>query len=193
MMESTPSICELFPAWCRETSRKRRRIEERMKHHTRPIDRNPSQSITNNKIVKEHPNKKVAFADEKSCVVHLCHYSSTDLHQSWYQPADFADFERSTQNTVEEFSKAGNNLTQIDPSRFCLRGLESQLSVDHVIKKKATQKALLEAVFEMQRSFHDRKDSNIEVIRVVSSVYSKRSSDDARLRGQMYADLESYI
>jgi hypothetical protein len=194
LAQSNMDICELFPAWCRETARKRRRLAMQNNHQVDDVRKQITyHNIAESSSAKKGMNKKVIFAEDDRNSVH--EYDEGDGSKAtWYQRSDFRKFQTDIQDAVSAFSSAGTRIRELDTHVYCLRGLENVLSARSIVRKKERQQVLKEAVLEKQRRLVGAKNiQNDIIIRAVSVLYSKYEVDAAIERGRMYQDIENYI
>lgn len=67
--------------------------------------------------------KRVRFAPEdQNKIVH--HNVDTDDWAKWYNNEEYFNFRMDARRTIMAFREAGNNVSYLDPTEHCLRGLE---------------------------------------------------------------------
>ena len=74
------------------------------------------------------PKKAVRF-DEDHNSVHYRHASREDLFNTWLQQNDYHLIREENRATLKALNKAKGNISHLDATQLCVRGLEEQISV----------------------------------------------------------------
>lgn len=97
----------------------------------------------------------------------------------WYQPADFASFKEERLDTVRALKYAHGDLSCLDPSIYCLRGLEQKIFTTLGREQRSQQLAIIRAVLRAQQKQRKSGVKDPETIKSLSMVFSKLSRDRA--------------
>ncbi|CAB9513249.1 expressed unknown protein [Seminavis robusta] len=74
--------------------------------------------------------KRVRFEEQRNKII--AKDQGTSLEDAWYNHKEYRSFQMDARRTVLAFVKTGTDPALVDPSQFCLRGLEK-----HQIPSKA--------------------------------------------------------
>jgi hypothetical protein len=122
--------------------------------------------------------RKVRF-NTKSVVVVLRDVSQEDLEECWYQSSDHSSFKLDITETISAFYR---DIESLDTSKYCLLGLETQLTERLIMKRKRRAMECRRAVFSLQLHQHVSGISDPEGLREASHALSQKSSTEAFLR-----------
>jgi hypothetical protein len=98
---------------------------------------------------------------------------------SWYQREDFVSFYKERLQTVRALKKAQGDITCLDPSEYCLRGLEEKISTRYGRERRLKQIKIIRMVLEVQAEHREMGVRNPEGIKSLSMLVSKMSRDHA--------------
>jgi hypothetical protein len=100
-----------------------------------------------------------------------------DLSNVWYTRQDYRAF-RDASNSLALAFELGV-LDRFDPEEVCLRGLEANLSKDHLDARLASRGTLIEFILRTQEAQKGHGMRDPELIRGLSIVLSKDACEDA--------------
>ena len=128
--------------------------------------------------------KAVRFAENRNTVL-FRHVIESELKQSWYQPNDYGGFKKESKSTVEALRQAQGQLCQLDPQRYCIRGLEAHVNNQILQLRQTRIRSTVQVVLDQQRSqrMHGMKDENM--IGAVSMMFSRQSRQHALSMGAL--------
>jgi len=76
--------------------------------------------------------------------------SREELRETWYRSQDYSSFSRELKETINAVNQAHGDLRSLDPNKYCLRGIERQLSRQQVYWRKMLTRRLKQVVLEQQ-------------------------------------------
>jgi hypothetical protein len=139
---------------------------------------------------------KRCIARKKNCVrfangndVAFRHVTHEELMTTWYQPREYESFKKDCQRTAIEFRGAQGDITRLNPDKFCLRGLETQITRASIATRRMTIASSIHMVLHEQLSQRATGQSNPERIRQVFEVMSK----SARMRAFTMAAFDAKL
>mmetsp|Transcript_28780 Transcript_28780/g.43480 ORF Transcript_28780/g.43480 Transcript_28780/m.43480 type:complete len:174 (+) Transcript_28780:117-638(+) len=121
--------------------------------------------------------KRVSF-DSKVFVVSV-ESSAKSSNGVWYQYDDFVSFHKERSQTLKKLKSAHGNVSYLDPSLYCLRGLEEKLSKKFAKQRKFQQSVTIRSVLTAQAHQKEIGYTNPEYIKDLSMKNSKASRDRA--------------
>lgn len=98
---------------------------------------------------------------------------------SWYQPEDFVSFNRESVETVRALHFVQGDLSCLDPSIYCLRGLEPKIFSAVGRQRRSQKLAILRAVLCVQQEQRETGVKDPETIKSLCTMLSKLSRDRA--------------
>jgi hypothetical protein len=132
-------------------------------------------------------NKRVRFAPKEQ--VAFRHVTQQELKATWYQQDEFEDFKQECRKTARVYSKVQGDITQINPDKVCLRGLEQHLSRDLIASRKMTIINSIRMVLNEQKCQRSKGAANPFKLEEVSSTWSQY----ARTRAMTMADFDAKL
>jgi len=121
--------------------------------------------------------KGVRFAQHEE--VAFRHVTQDELEKTWYQKADFDSFKGDCVQTAREYNYVAGDVTRLDPSKVCLRGLEQQLTRNSMLTRKITISSTIKMVVREQLCQKSMGYSNPEKVGELSRALSQGARDRA--------------
>ena len=151
----------------------------------KPSFRKTARAITSETMDKRIPDKKpsaVRFASTKT----VCYYrgqSKEERKKLWYQQKDYMSFDKDRRHTISAVHHVYGDLTWLDPEKYCILGLEQQLTREQMMDRKKRIVRYQRAVLEQQ--YYQRYVMGVEdphTLKDLSAMLSHQSLAKAHLR-----------
>lgn len=123
--------------------------------------------------------RRVSFKSEVSVVELPASQEEERKRLFWYQREDFLSFHMEQLQTIHALKKAQGDLSYLDPSKHCLRGLERKISAGYGRERRSQQTEIINMVLEAQTEQREKGVRDPEGIKKLSSVFSRVSRDRA--------------
>jgi hypothetical protein len=129
----------------------------------------------------QKPKKSVTFST--IACVSMRPISRQELDATWIQPEEYSEIERERRRSIHAIKATQGDLSRLDASEYCAKGLEHQLSssrqlLSRKLKNMQYKKLLLEEQ-NMQRHFGV---SDPEALQRLSQLFSEQASKRAHFR-----------
>jgi hypothetical protein len=105
-------------------------------------------------------------------------YDNDDLKGAWMQQSDFDDVKEGNRQTLKAVIKSCNELSELDPDEYCLRGLERHIETIFFKSTRGKGKSIVQRVLSDQVLKRD-EESISEVYAVLSRSSTLRALDRA--------------
>lgn len=105
------------------------------------------------------------------------HVTKEDDQRAWYYAAEYHSFKDECRQALKNVDAVKGDLTKIDCNKYCLRGLEDQISprVYHIRRKR--KRFLIQMVLGQQDLHRQMGMSNPQKLHTICELYSKQSKD----------------
>lgn len=100
---------------------------------------------------KRRVNKKVRIAEEEN-ELHYLPYDEDHKNRVWMQESDFTAIKQGNRQTLIEILQSYGEMSKIDASEFCLRGLEDHLEVFFLKQNPQKRKTVIQRVLADQNA-----------------------------------------
>lgn len=127
------------------------------------------------------PRRKVKFAPTR-LVRKISVQPKEEQSKLWYQPADYSAFAYDRRSTLNAVHQVRGDLTYLDPSKYCLRGLEQQLTKRQVYERRQRSLQYRHVVLQQQHYQRYSGISDPQSLKAVSELFSKQALKRAHLR-----------
>lgn len=125
---------------------------------------------------KAASKKRVRFGDRQ---VLFRHVPEEELQQSWYQSNEYDAFKSESKITLAALKQAHGNVTQLDASKHCLRGLEAHVSLSILKLRQMMIRSTVQIVLDQQKVQRSHGVSDPNMIGAVSMMFSKQARQRA--------------
>jgi hypothetical protein len=109
--------------------------------------------------------------------------SEQDLRTMWYEDEEYGAFFEECKRTVAAIKKADGGLSTLDPTEFCVRGLEQFLCPKEMIARQNNTKKYIRVMLRQQYVQRRIGQSDPGRLQALSELFSKNASKRASLRG----------
>ena len=125
--------------------------------------------------------KSVRFANMATAITRSI--SKEELNVMWYDDKEYTAFQQERRNTIAAVSKANGDISMLDPTQVCVRGLEGQLSRKQVLARRMTLMQYTQVILRQQYVLKRTGRSDPERLQALSEMFSKKAGQRAHLRG----------
>jgi hypothetical protein len=101
----------------------------------------------------------------------------------WYEVEEYNFFQKECRRTVAAIKKAKGELSTLDPTEHCVRGLEQFLSVKQMVLRKKEAKRYIHVMMRQQYVQRRTGQSDPSRLQALSELFSKQAGQRAYLRG----------
>lgn len=128
---------------------------------------------------KKQKSEKTQLQDRKAvrfsrrADVAFRHVTREELGRTWYRSRDYDSFKSDCKKTAREYAAAGGDITQLDPMKVCLRGLEQSLTRNLAMRRRMFITSCTTMVLRLQKS------QSPESLREMCKVVSQSAADRA--------------
>lgn len=95
-------------------------------------------------------SKRVRFSSKDNVATR--HATLADLKASWCSQVEFEGFKKECRKTAQLYAKVEGDITRIDPDKVCLRGLETHLTRESMMRRRLTIVNSIRAVLNEHRT-----------------------------------------
>jgi hypothetical protein len=114
--------------------------------------------------------------------------TNDDLKQSWYHASDYDSFDHERRETISALYR---DLESLDTTKYCLAGLEQNLTKRQVMRRKRLTMQCRRAVLELQLYQKISGNSDPESLKKASRMFSLNDYKGAILRAVVEHSFES--
>jgi hypothetical protein len=109
--------------------------------------------------------------------------SQQELRTMWYEVEEYKFFQKDCRRTIAAIKKAKGELSTLDPTEHCVRGLEQFLSVKQMVLRKKEAKRYIHVMMRQQYVQRRTGQSDPSRLQALSEIFSKQAGQRAYLRG----------
>jgi hypothetical protein len=143
-----------------------------------PLLQQECQTNLNKKRRLLKSKKTVKFSDKKC--VHIVESADDikgSLNERWYQEDEYQRIKDEYLRTLIAYTKANMQITELDESEHCLRGLETQISILILrMPYRNRQKKVVKSVLSLQQVQKSMKQQDSAALREMSLIVSKQDN-----------------
>jgi hypothetical protein len=109
--------------------------------------------------------------------------SQQELSAMWYEDEEYTSFQQECRSTLSAIKKAKGKLSTLDPTEYCVQGLEQFLSSKQMASRKKKAKRYIDVM--MRQQYVQKRTGRSDPIRLkaLSEMFSKQAVQRAHLRG----------
>lgn len=109
--------------------------------------------------------------------------SEHELRTMWYEDKEYSSFTKECRSTVAAVKKAKGKLSTLDPTEYCVRGLEQFLSAKQMVSRKKKAKRYFDVMMRQQYVQKRTGRNDPSRLKALSEMFSKQAGQRAYLRG----------
>jgi hypothetical protein len=129
-------------------------------------------------------SKAVRFAESDIVATRSC--TQDDLWRAWYNKEEYEAFKNDCRNDIRRFNDAqGDDFQLFDHDRFCIRGLEEQITPDAYYALRERKDSFLRAILREQELHVKLGINEPESFKAISILQSRESKEWALELGKL--------
>lgn len=134
------------------------------------------------KTTTKKPKRSVRFSNMASVTTRPT-TSKSELDTMWYHDNEYTAFDQERRRTIAAIKNVNGDLSSLDPTVYCVRGLEQQLSTKQVLARRLKAKQYTHVVLRQQYVQKRIGRSDPDRLQAISEMFSRQATQRAHLRG----------
>jgi len=122
--------------------------------------------------------KKVRFDDTKNTIKYR-HLIKEDLKNAWMQEHEYQAIREENRQTILAIKAAEGQVSALDSQKFCVRGLEEQISFFLFQSERTRQRKLIRCIVQEQKTLKQMGCFDPKVLRALSMTLSRDARSKA--------------
>jgi hypothetical protein len=148
---------------------------------TMPLNRKPLSNKAKQTSTTIKAKRSVKFSNMTRVATRPI--SQQELRTMWYEVEEYKFFQKECRRTIAAIKKAKGELSTLDPTEHCVRGLEQFLSVKQMVLRKKEAKRYIHVMMRQQYVQRRTGQSDPSRLQALSEIFSKQAGQRAYLRG----------
>jgi hypothetical protein len=147
---------------------------------TMPLNRKPL--LIKARKITTKAKRSVRFSNTNTVTTRPIN-SQQELRTMWYEDEEYDSFQQECRVTVAAIKKANGKLSTLDPTEYCVRGLEQFLSAKQMESRQKKAKRYTAVMMRQQYVQRRTGRSDPTKLKALSEMFSKQAGQRAYLRG----------
>jgi hypothetical protein len=141
----------------------------------------PQQQQQSTKRCRLRSKQSVNFSDEQTVHIIEAVNDTTSVRGRWYQEDEYKAIKDEYLSTLVAYTKVNMQIAELDETRHCLQGLETQISILILrMPYRNRQKKVVKSVLSLQQVQRTMKQQDCAALREMSLIVSKQDVLKAR-------------